>query len=143
MERLHHNGRRRVVVGDGVRLAATEWGAPGGDRPTVLLVHGHPDTSAVWPPVVERLAEHHHVVAFLLPGAGLAWRAGRSRAGRRAPDRRRRVKPPAAARPGATGDHGIAGPRTVPASAGTGTRATVATDRSDKEPLFPWPPQIG
>ena len=26
------------------------------DRPTLVLVHGYPDTQAVWAPVVERLA---------------------------------------------------------------------------------------
>ncbi len=71
MQRLHHSGRRGVIVGDGgVRLAVTEWGAPGLDRPTVLLVHGYPDTSAMWLPVAQRLAERHHVVAYDVRGAG-------------------------------------------------------------------------
>ena len=49
--------RQRVVVGDGgVDLAVTEWGGTGPGRPTVLLVHGYPDTSAVWQPVAELLA---------------------------------------------------------------------------------------
>ena len=32
------------------------------DRPTVVLVHGYPDTQAVWGSVVERLAARFHVV---------------------------------------------------------------------------------
>ena len=49
-------------------LAVTEWGPP--DRPTVLLVHGYPDTSAVWHPVATLLAAHFHVVAYDVRGAG-------------------------------------------------------------------------
>jgi pimeloyl-ACP methyl ester carboxylesterase len=43
-----------------------------GDRawPTVLLVHGFPDTSAVWDPVVERLKDSFHVVRYDVRGAG-------------------------------------------------------------------------
>jgi pimeloyl-ACP methyl ester carboxylesterase len=39
-------------------------------RPTVLLVHGFPDTSAVWDPVVERLVDSFHVVRYDVRGAG-------------------------------------------------------------------------
>ena len=42
---------------------AREW-------PTVLLVHGFPDTSAVWDPVVERLIDSFHVVRYDVRGAG-------------------------------------------------------------------------
>jgi NAD(P)-dependent dehydrogenase (short-subunit alcohol dehydrogenase family)/pimeloyl-ACP methyl ester carboxylesterase len=43
-----------------------------GDReaPTVLLLHGYPDTSAVWKPVVERLVERFHVVTYDIRGMG-------------------------------------------------------------------------
>ncbi len=61
--------RSRVVAGDGVDLAVTEWG-DAADGPTVLLVHGYPDTSGVWQPVAERLAERYHVVAYDVRGAG-------------------------------------------------------------------------
>ncbi len=40
------------------------------DRPTVVLVHGYPDTQAVWGPVVQRLAERFHVVTYDVRGAG-------------------------------------------------------------------------
>ena len=48
--------------------------------PTVLLVHGYPDTQAVWDPVVERLAAEHRVVSYDVRGAG-ASTAPRRRAG--------------------------------------------------------------
>ncbi|HEX3539354.1 MAG TPA: alpha/beta fold hydrolase [Acidimicrobiales bacterium] len=50
------------------RLAVAEWGPR--DRPTVLLVHGYPDTSAVWHPVATLLAARFHVVAYDVRGAG-------------------------------------------------------------------------
>ena len=50
-------------------LAVTEMGDRG--RPTVLLVHGFPDTSAVWAPVAQLLASGgFHVVAYDVRGAG-------------------------------------------------------------------------
>jgi len=58
---------RRVESGE-VELAVREWGEP--DRPTVVLLHGYPDTSAVWTQVAERLAARFHVVAYDIRGAG-------------------------------------------------------------------------
>ena len=59
----------RRVRGSGVDLAVTELGDRG--RPTVLLVHGFPDTSAVWAPVAQLLATSgFHVVAYDVRGAG-------------------------------------------------------------------------
>jgi pimeloyl-ACP methyl ester carboxylesterase len=60
----------RVVDASGLRLAADEWGTPDSSPITIVLVHGFPDTAAVWYPVAERLAEHHHVVAYDVRGAG-------------------------------------------------------------------------
>jgi NAD(P)-dependent dehydrogenase (short-subunit alcohol dehydrogenase family)/pimeloyl-ACP methyl ester carboxylesterase len=40
------------------------------DRPTVVLVHGYPDTSAMWDEVAGRLAERFRVVAYDVRGAG-------------------------------------------------------------------------
>ncbi len=48
--------------------------------PTVLLVHGYPDTMSVWDPLVERLAAEHRVVSYDVRGAG-ASTAPRRRAG--------------------------------------------------------------
>jgi pimeloyl-ACP methyl ester carboxylesterase len=57
------------VRGRGVDLAMTELGERG--RPTVVLVHGFPDTSAVWAPVAQLLADSGcHVAAYDVRGAG-------------------------------------------------------------------------
>src|SRR5687767_8783115 len=44
--------------------------AEAGRGPDVVLLHGNPDTHAVWAPVVERLHGTHHCVAPDLPGFG-------------------------------------------------------------------------
>ncbi|MEU6154239.1 alpha/beta fold hydrolase [Actinosynnema sp. NPDC047251] len=53
---------------DGVRLSVYERG----DRsaPTIVLVHGYPDTHRVWDGVVDVLAEEFHVVTYDVRGAG-------------------------------------------------------------------------
>ncbi len=60
--------RSRRVAGDGVELAVQERGDPA--TPTVLLLHGYPDTQALWSLVAPRLAETCHVVSYDLRGAG-------------------------------------------------------------------------
>lgn len=56
-----------VTSGD-VRLAVREWGLR--SRPTILLVHGYPDSSQVWDATAELLADEFHVVAYDVRGAG-------------------------------------------------------------------------
>lgn len=58
----------RRIRGAGLDLAVTEQGDP--SRPTVLLVHGFPDTGAVWTPVAQLLAAEFHVVSYDVRGAG-------------------------------------------------------------------------
>lgn len=60
--------RRSTVAGDGLDVAVWERGDPG--RPTVVLVHGYPDTHRVWDPVADILAEDLHVVTYDVRGAG-------------------------------------------------------------------------
>jgi len=60
-------GVTRVDRGD-VSLAVFESGAP--DGPPVLLVHGYPDTHAVWDDVAAHLAPSHRVIAYDVRGAG-------------------------------------------------------------------------
>ena len=57
-----------VRATDGVLLAVREHGDP--DRPTVVLVHGYPDTQELWSGVVDRLRDDHHVVTYDVRGAG-------------------------------------------------------------------------
>jgi pimeloyl-ACP methyl ester carboxylesterase len=61
---------KRRVQGDGVDLAVFERG----QGPTVLLVHGFPDTHAVWDAVAERLAVRFRVVTYDVRGAGASSR---------------------------------------------------------------------
>ncbi|MFE0463075.1 SDR family oxidoreductase [Kitasatospora sp. NPDC058965] len=59
---------RRTVTSAGVDLAVFEQGDPA--APTVLLVHGYPDTHRVWDEVARELAADHHVVRYDVRGAG-------------------------------------------------------------------------
>lgn len=51
-----------------ISLAVTATGDPA--APTVVLIHGYPDTQEVWTPVIARLAAEFHVVAYDVRGAG-------------------------------------------------------------------------
>ncbi|MEW6344628.1 MAG: alpha/beta hydrolase [Paraburkholderia sp.] len=55
-----------VTVSDGVRIHARR----GGTGPALLLLHGHPQTHAIWHKVAPALAEHFTVVAADLRGYG-------------------------------------------------------------------------
>lgn len=56
------------VESGGVKLAVHESGHR--DAPTILLVHGYPDTSSTWDAVAEKLASRFHVVTYDVRGAG-------------------------------------------------------------------------
>ncbi|MFD9861558.1 SDR family oxidoreductase [Streptomyces alboflavus] len=60
--------RERWVRTGGVELCVAELGDTG--RPTVLLVHGYPDSKEVWSEVATRLAERFHVVLYDVRGHG-------------------------------------------------------------------------
>ena len=62
-----HAITRRTIEGDGLPLAVWEGRRNG---PTVVLVHGYPDTHVVWNRVVERLAGDFHCVVYDVRGAG-------------------------------------------------------------------------
>ncbi|WP_373683315.1 alpha/beta fold hydrolase [Streptomyces somaliensis] len=57
----------RIRTG-GVELCVAELGGP--DRPTVVLVHGYPDSKEVWSGVAARLADRFHVVLYDVRGHG-------------------------------------------------------------------------
>jgi NAD(P)-dependent dehydrogenase (short-subunit alcohol dehydrogenase family)/pimeloyl-ACP methyl ester carboxylesterase len=59
---------REIVSDDGTRIAAREEGDPAG--PTVVLVHGWPDTHVLWDGVVAHLAATHRIVRYDNRGAG-------------------------------------------------------------------------
>ncbi len=58
--------RSTVSSGD---LPLAVWQTPQ-IGPTVVLVHGFPDTHAVWDPVVQRLRDRFHCVTYDVRGAG-------------------------------------------------------------------------
>ncbi|MFD7436935.1 SDR family oxidoreductase [Streptomyces sp. NPDC059861] len=58
---------RRVRTG-GIELCVAELGDP--QQPTVVLVHGYPDTKEVWSEVANRLAHRFHVVLYDVRGHG-------------------------------------------------------------------------
>lgn len=52
----------------GVSLSARAFGPKG--APTLLFVHGYPDTSAVWSDVVAHLADRYRILTYDVRGAG-------------------------------------------------------------------------
>ncbi|WP_225099922.1 SDR family oxidoreductase [Streptomyces sp. CoH27] len=58
---------RRIATG-GVELCVAELGDP--QAPTVVLVHGYPDSKEVWSEVAVRLAGRFHVVLYDVRGHG-------------------------------------------------------------------------
>jgi NAD(P)-dependent dehydrogenase (short-subunit alcohol dehydrogenase family)/pimeloyl-ACP methyl ester carboxylesterase len=60
--------RERSVVSADLRLRVLEEGDPA--NPTVLLIHGFPDTSAVWDGVAAGLVDRFHVVRYDTRGSG-------------------------------------------------------------------------
>ncbi|KUF15740.1 SDR family oxidoreductase [Streptomyces silvensis] len=60
--------RERWVRTGGVELCVAELGDA--SRPTVLLVHGYPDSKEVWSEVAVRLADRFHVVLYDVRGHG-------------------------------------------------------------------------
>ena len=61
-------GAQRSVESGDATLAVFERGDP--SAPTVLLVHGYPDTHRLWDGVADRLAERFHVVTYDTRGTG-------------------------------------------------------------------------
>ncbi|MYR59344.1 alpha/beta fold hydrolase, partial [Streptomyces sp. SID625] len=67
MSPLEGARERRVRSGE-VELCVAELGDPG--RPTVVLVHGYPDSKEVWSEVAGRLRDRFHVVLYDVRGHG-------------------------------------------------------------------------
>ena len=59
---------RTVACPDGVQLAVIETGERA--RPTVVLIHGYPNTKELWRPLLPLLTARYHVVAYDVRGAG-------------------------------------------------------------------------
>jgi len=63
--------RSRIVTShDGTRIAVYEHGLRVDEAPTVVLVHGYPDTAQLWDAVVAELAPRYHLVTYDTRGSG-------------------------------------------------------------------------
>lgn len=62
------SARERWVRTGGIELCVAELGDP--SQPTIVLVHGYPDSKEVWSGVAGRLAERWHVVLYDVRGHG-------------------------------------------------------------------------
>lgn len=72
----------QFVESQGVRLAVYTWGQRGSKakpKPTVLFIHGYPDSASVWRKTAEALADRYLVVAYDVRGAGQSTRPKRIR----------------------------------------------------------------
>ena len=69
-----HPVRRSRIDSGEVKLAVTRRGDPA--LPTVLLVHGYPDTQAVWDELAALLTGRFHVVSYDVRGAGASTAPG-------------------------------------------------------------------
>jgi NAD(P)-dependent dehydrogenase (short-subunit alcohol dehydrogenase family)/pimeloyl-ACP methyl ester carboxylesterase len=59
---------RMIRTGDGLELCVREQGDA--SQPTVVLLHGYPDSKEVWSEVADRLADRFHVVLYDVRGHG-------------------------------------------------------------------------
>lgn len=66
----------KVRSGD-VEIAASEYGLPQG--PTLVLVHGYPDSSTVWQHMLEPLGQQFRVITYDVRGCGLSSAPARRR----------------------------------------------------------------
>lgn len=53
-----------------IELAIYEHGTASETRPTLVLVHGYPDSAEVWTGLIAQLGERFHIVAYDVRGAG-------------------------------------------------------------------------
>lgn len=56
------------VTSDGVELAVQCWRNP--QKPTLVLVHGYPDSSEIWLPLIAMLQANYEIVTYDVRGAG-------------------------------------------------------------------------
>lgn len=60
--------RQLDVDSDGLRLRTYVWDKA--DAPTLLLVHGYPDSHEIWLPLIRELAADYRIVAYDVRGCG-------------------------------------------------------------------------
>lgn len=67
---------RRITSGD-VTLAVRVYGDA--TRPTLIAVHGYPDSQGMWGPLAERIGSQLHVVTYDVRGSGASTAPGTTR----------------------------------------------------------------
>ena len=60
------------VSSGAIKLAVYTWGVAEPNKPTIVLVHGYPDSAHVWQNVAQALAKNYFVVTYDVRGAGLS-----------------------------------------------------------------------
>src|SRR4051794_15964173 len=74
---LEKGGKRKGLEGarerwvrtpEGIDLCVAELGEADGNVPTVVLIHGYPDSKEVWAQVAGQLADRFHVVLYDVRG---------------------------------------------------------------------------
>jgi len=68
MTQILADARRSTIQSGDVNLAVYEWGNP--DNTAIVFIHGYPDCSRVWHPVIAKLADRYHCIAYDVRGAG-------------------------------------------------------------------------
>lgn len=62
---------KQFVRSGDIDLAVYSWGTQG-KRPTLVLVHGYPDSAQIWEASAELLGKHFFVIAYDVRGCGLS-----------------------------------------------------------------------
>jgi pimeloyl-ACP methyl ester carboxylesterase len=66
------NKQQMTIDRDGVTLALYQWRHADVSCPTIVLVHGYPDSATAWDSVAKQLAQAFHVVSYDVRGTGLS-----------------------------------------------------------------------
>lgn len=59
-----------VKSADGTPIAVQEYGQPRGTAPTLVMLHGYPNSHAVWFPILPWLVDEFHVLTYDMRGVG-------------------------------------------------------------------------
>ena len=59
-----------VTSADGTEIAVQEYGLPPENAPTLVMLHGYPNSHAVWFPMIPLLIDEFHVLTFDMRGVG-------------------------------------------------------------------------
>lgn len=66
------NAEQRTILSGSTALSLRCWRNPG--KPTLVLVHGYPDASDIWLPLIAKLQPDYQIITYDVRGAGLSAR---------------------------------------------------------------------